>query len=149
VSTPETAPQSSTARGAATRERQSHALSAAALLTTAHTLPPEIRSDCAHLLRLDWHGVGYTRARDVLAGAILPDRDPPQVDPGSYRTAVAVRLAQCAQTLHTERLEQLEQLVYILRHAWIGGAAERPERVVLREAARLIQDRRRSIGGAS
>jgi hypothetical protein len=139
----------STERSTATRERASHALQAAVALSVAHSLPADVRADVAHLLRADWGGVAYTRTREVLAGLILDDRDAPTCDPGSYRIGVARRLQGLAQTLHTDQLAQLESVVYLLRHAWIGAVAESPDRVLLRETARLIQDRRRAVGGAS
>lgn len=144
-----TKPKTSTERSTETRERASHALQAAIALSTAHSLPADVRADVAHLLRADWGGVAYTRTREVLAGLVLEDRDAPTCDPGSYRIGVARRLLTLAQSLHTDHLIQLDPVVYLLRHAWIGAASDSPDRVLLRDAARLIQDRRRSVGGVA
>jgi len=138
-----------TERGNGTRERASHALQAAVYLSTAHSLPADVRSDVAHLLRAEWGGLAYSRTREVLVGLILEGRDAPTCDAGSYRIGVAWRLLTLAQSLHSDALPELEPIVYLLRHAWIGAATDSPDRVLLRDAARLIQDRRRSVGGVA
>lgn len=141
-----TTPLTSNQRSDRTRARAGHAKLFALGLALSNDLPVGLRADVAHLLLGIWTADAYTAAREILAG-LTEGTDPPTVEPGQAKIAVARRLARAvADAVGSDDkrsgILQLEQLIRELRHAWLGRDADAAEMVILRAAARSIAERR-------
>lgn len=139
-------PLTSNQRSDRTRARAVHAKNFALSLALASDLSASLRADVAHILLGVWTADAYSPAREILTG-IAEGADPPTVEPGQAKIAVARRLARAVAdaVVSDDRrsgMLQLEHLIRELRHAWLGRDADAAEMVILRAAARSITERR-------